>query len=117
MIEAGADVIYGHHSHTIHPVEIANGKPIVYSPGNFFFEFDRPRPYMERRSFILHLLFGPGLEVELVPLVHDEWGVPACAYGADATAVLERLATLSQSFGTSLRITGGRARLETRRAD
>jgi poly-gamma-glutamate synthesis protein (capsule biosynthesis protein) len=112
MIEAGADLIYGHHSHTLHPIEIYRGKPIFYSPGNFFFEFDMPRPYMERRSFILTVALDDGFTPTLSPLVHDEHGVPAAAVGPDAQAVWDRLHQLSQRFGTTLTLRGPRARLE-----
>ena len=36
-IDAGADLIVGHHSHRINPIELYNGKYIVYSLGNFCF--------------------------------------------------------------------------------
>lgn len=36
-IEAGADGIWGHHSHLFQGREIYKGKPIYYSLGNFFF--------------------------------------------------------------------------------
>lgn len=111
MIEAGADVVYGHHSHTLHPIEVYQGKPIFYSPGNFFFEFDRPRPYMERKSFIVKATIGNGLAIELVPLVHDERGIPSRAFGAEAEAILDRLVGLSAPFGTKLAIEGDRASL------
>jgi len=109
MIDAGADVIYGHHSHTLHPIEVYRGKPIFYSPGNFFFEFDRPRPYMERKSFIVKIAVGGALGIELVPLVHDDRGVPSRAFGPEAAAVLDRLADLSASFGTKLSVEADRA--------
>lgn len=35
MIDAGADIIVGHHPHVIQPVEVYNGKTIAYSIGNF----------------------------------------------------------------------------------
>lgn len=38
LIDAGADVVLGSHSHVIQPVEIYNGKPIFYSLGNFLFD-------------------------------------------------------------------------------
>src|SRR4051794_34265776 len=38
LIEAGADAIVGHHAHQLHPVEMYQGKPILYSLGNFIFE-------------------------------------------------------------------------------
>ncbi len=36
-IDAGADLVLGHHSHRINPVEFYNGKYIVYSLANFSF--------------------------------------------------------------------------------
>ncbi len=36
-IDAGADLVIGHHSHRINPIEEYNGKYIVYSLGNFSF--------------------------------------------------------------------------------
>jgi len=37
LIDAGADLIIGHHPHTIQPYEIYKGKYIFYSLGNFCF--------------------------------------------------------------------------------
>lgn len=37
LIDAGADVVIGMHSHCLQPVEYYNGKPIFYSLGNFIF--------------------------------------------------------------------------------
>ena len=37
LIDAGVDLIIGHHSHTIQPYEIYKGKYIFYSLGNFCF--------------------------------------------------------------------------------
>lgn len=36
-IDAGADLVLGHHSHRINPIEFYNGRYIVYSLGNFSF--------------------------------------------------------------------------------
>lgn len=35
MIDAGADVIFGHHAHRLQPMETYRGRPIFYSLGNF----------------------------------------------------------------------------------
>lgn len=35
MIAAGADVIFGHHSHRLQPMELVDGKPVFYSLANF----------------------------------------------------------------------------------
>ena len=37
VLEAGADVVYGHHPHILQPVQFYNGKPVFYSLGNFSF--------------------------------------------------------------------------------
>lgn len=53
LIDAGADLIIGHHSHTIQPYEVYKGKYIFYSLGNFCFSdywFDgQLNPMPERR--------------------------------------------------------------------
>jgi poly-gamma-glutamate capsule biosynthesis protein CapA/YwtB (metallophosphatase superfamily) len=55
-IDAGADVILGHHQHILKPIEIYKGKPIIYGMANFAFdmyyqpgEFEKPER-MERRE-------------------------------------------------------------------
>lgn len=35
MIEAGADIIFGHHPHRLQPLELVDGAPVAWSLGNF----------------------------------------------------------------------------------
>ena len=42
-IEAGADMILGHHPHVLKAIELYRGKPIFYSLGNFAIE--QPRAF------------------------------------------------------------------------
>lgn len=111
LIDAGADLVCGHHSHTLHPIEIYRGKPILYSLGNFLFE--TPRAFMEPESIIVRASFGPGPEpgIEIVPLLLDEAGLPHLATGETADRVLDLLARLSRPFGTELETGDGRARV------
>lgn len=37
LIDAGADMIWGHHPHVLQPIQFYKGKPILYSTGNFTF--------------------------------------------------------------------------------
>ena len=37
LCDSGADIILGHHSHTLQPIEYYNGSMIFYSLGNFLF--------------------------------------------------------------------------------
>jgi poly-gamma-glutamate synthesis protein (capsule biosynthesis protein) len=38
LIDAGADVVVGHHPHVVEEMEMYHGKPIFYSLGNFIFD-------------------------------------------------------------------------------
>ncbi len=38
LVEAGADIIIGHHPHVVQGMEVYQGKPIFYSLGNFIFD-------------------------------------------------------------------------------
>jgi poly-gamma-glutamate capsule biosynthesis protein CapA/YwtB (metallophosphatase superfamily)/uncharacterized membrane protein (UPF0127 family) len=51
-IDAGVDMVIGHHPHVLQPMEIYKGKYIAYSLGNFV--FDQPWPDT-KESAILHM--------------------------------------------------------------
>ncbi len=40
MVERGADLVIGHHPHVVGPVEVHQGRAILYSLGNFLFGHD-----------------------------------------------------------------------------
>jgi poly-gamma-glutamate synthesis protein (capsule biosynthesis protein) len=42
LIDAGADLLVCHHTHTLQIVETYKGKPIYYSIGNFIFDQNKP---------------------------------------------------------------------------
>lgn len=109
LIDAGADLVCGHHSHSLHPIEIYRDKPILYSLGNLLFE--TPRPFMEPESIIVQATLGRQPTIELVPLLLDETGLPHLVTDDQAVRVLTHLARLSQPFGTLVDIDGGRARV------
>lgn len=65
LIDAGADIIIGHHPHVVQGMEIYKGKPIFYSLGNFVFDQYFSQDTQEelaieinfledRKEFILH---------------------------------------------------------------
>ena len=68
MIDAGADVIHGHHPHVWQDVEIYNNKPIFYSFGNFI--FDQSWSYETSHSQIARLTFvkGEPIKYQLYPI-------------------------------------------------
>lgn len=59
MIDAGADLIVGHHPHIIQQVELYKGKTIIYSLGNFLF----PQTYYGDKKLLFD---NPEIQDELV---------------------------------------------------
>lgn len=64
LIDHGADVILGHHSHSFQPVERYNGGIIAYSLGNFVFDMWREQ---NRKSGILKIVVDDGIEASIIP--------------------------------------------------
>lgn len=52
-IDAGADMVIGHHPHVLEPLEIYKGKYVFYSLGNFV--FDQPWPDT-KESALVHMI-------------------------------------------------------------
>jgi poly-gamma-glutamate capsule biosynthesis protein CapA/YwtB (metallophosphatase superfamily) len=72
IIDAGADLVLGHHPHATQPVEEYHGGLIAYSLGNFL--FDNASPWC-RESMILKVWLtrsGPP-EYEVIPVELADW--------------------------------------------
>jgi poly-gamma-glutamate capsule biosynthesis protein CapA/YwtB (metallophosphatase superfamily) len=106
LVNAGADVVCGTHSHSLHPIEVVNGKPVFYSLGNFLFE--DPRGFMEPEGIIVRVAVDSTPELEMVPLIIDERGFPRLAKGDEASHVFSKLAKMSAPFGTTIDVRGER---------
>ncbi len=97
-VDAGADLFLGHHPHVLQPVEVYNGRPIVYSLGNFMFV--SPTPSTRPTVVVRATLTKDGVtRLELHP-VDGNWGrlKPAANGGeieAQARAALDRLGVLA----------------------
>jgi poly-gamma-glutamate synthesis protein (capsule biosynthesis protein) len=67
LIDSGADVVLGHHSHTFQPVERYEGGIIAYSLGNFLFDMWREE---NRTTGILEITIGAdeSLDVGVTPV-------------------------------------------------
>lgn len=75
--DSGADLVLGHHPHVLQPVELRDGKPIVYSLGNFLFV----SPSTGTRVTAIaraHLSKEGVKKLEFVP-VDTNWGTPVPA--------------------------------------
>ena len=56
IVECGADAVIGHHPHILQGVEIYRGAPIIYSMGNFLFEFEYKAPPCWSKGLVVKLL-------------------------------------------------------------
>jgi poly-gamma-glutamate capsule biosynthesis protein CapA/YwtB (metallophosphatase superfamily) len=133
LIDAGADLVVGHHPHSLQGIEVYQGKPIVYSLGNFIFHMPLPvddspllrrLPYRldglkDRRwteSMLLMIDIGrPGnAAYEMWPLSVDFEGNPHLLENEEARNLIERVADLSRPFGAHVVFDDGRGRLVLR---
>ena len=109
LIDAGADVVVGHHVHTLHAVESYQGKAILYSGGGFIAQ----QPREGQPAFILSLydMMSPdtyaaildinqdSYSVRLAPMRTVESGLPVPAVGAEFDRIAALLDGLSAPLG------------------
>jgi poly-gamma-glutamate capsule biosynthesis protein CapA/YwtB (metallophosphatase superfamily) len=139
-IDAGADVVVMHGAPLLHGVEFYRGRPIFYDLGNFIYNvppvltyihepinFESAVAYLEYdgrdlrsisiRPIVLNVL-GEG-QPDLGERAANQFlftrGLPSPAEGARAGYILERLASLSEPFGTRVEIRGDTAEIRVAR--
>lgn len=67
LIDAGADCLVCHHTHTRQPMEVYRGKPIFYGLGNFIFD---PRRDLNRHGAMVRLtITEQGATAKEIPIV------------------------------------------------
>lgn len=115
-VEAGADLVVGHHAHIWQPVECYRGVPIFYGLGNFAFGSANRRA--DEGLLIRATVAGGRFSgIELFP-VYTKNRDPDVNYqtkileGDAAEDVVRRLAQLSANLGAKIVYDGGRGRLD-----
>lgn len=66
LIDAGADALICHHTHTLQTIETYQGKPIYYSIGNFI--FDQQKPINTRACMVKLTITKESSHVETIPI-------------------------------------------------
>ena len=66
LIDAGADILIGHHTHTLQAMEDYKGKRIYYSIGNFI--FDQRNPINTRACMVKLIITKESSQVETIPV-------------------------------------------------
>lgn len=92
LIRAGADAVIGHHPHVPQGIEYLNGKPIVYSLGNFVFKQGQP---WTNRGLWAELTLLPSLDSRLLILPLIVGYTPTFATGADSARVMAHVDSIS----------------------
>ena len=108
-IEAGADVIIGHHPHVLQGIERYRNGIIFYSLGNFIFASKSQAA--DFSAIIRFSLDGDRREAEVLPLdvLHSRVGFhPQLLTGKRGDAVIEKLNELSKPFQTKIQSKDGR---------
>ena len=83
-IDAGADLVIGHHAHILQGVEFYNDGVILYGAGNFAFEIDGPP---ETAVFHVWLDRDGVRQIEIEPAVIQFGGQPRLADSGEAYAI------------------------------
>ena len=109
-MDAGADVVMGHHPHRPQGIEIYKGKPIFYSMGNFAFDWHFMRNGM-KDGIVAYVTLenGAASKISFVPVRRDDESNDAIVHQPDSEAgafVTETIRRLSQPFGTKLAVSG-----------
>lgn len=115
-IDAGADLVVGHHAHFWQPVEVYKGKPIIYGLGNFAFG-SANRQADEGLITRVILRDGKIERVELFPLYIKNADQKVryqskIMKGASAVDLLSRLQAESAKLGAEIKIEDGRGVLD-----
>lgn len=122
LIEAGADIVHGHHPHAVHAIGAHRGKPILFGLGTFmaqqFFLNSGPaakamRAGMSPDGYIALVDVEPDdrLSVRIVPTTLDSNYTPTLAEGVAFDRIAERLSRLSGAHGVSIDFSAGEGKV------
>lgn len=92
LVRAGADAVIGHHPHVPQGIEWVDGKPIIYSLGNFVFLQNSP---WTRSGLWAEFTVVPGRPPRLTVRPIVAGNTPRFAAGADSAATMRHLAEIS----------------------
>jgi poly-gamma-glutamate synthesis protein (capsule biosynthesis protein) len=96
-LDAGADMVYGHHPHVVQGIEVYKNKPIFYSLGNLAMDqIDEDT----RQGFILEikLVYNKISDIKLMPYHIYDWSQPKLVEGSEYQKILDDVITSSQKL-------------------
>jgi len=110
LVDAGADIILGHHPHVFQGLELYKGSLIAYSLGNFIMDQNWSRETCQGLLLKIKVSGEGWQKVEVLPvqIVEEQ---PHQAEGKDAATILGEVHELSNELGTMVEVKEGRAML------
>jgi poly-gamma-glutamate synthesis protein (capsule biosynthesis protein) len=105
-VDAGADLVIGHHPHVLQGVQLYRGRLIAYSLGDLV--FDHYSVATGQTVLVDAVLRPHGVRVTLIPVYAAANGIPAVVTGAAARGILVHMQRLSAALGTRVTISGDR---------
>lgn len=97
LVDAGADLVVGNHTHVIQAIQQINDVPVFYGLGNFVFDQRLP----EQQQGVILIIKFRGKEYsgyELIPIHIDKDGRVHIAGENEAKQILERIELISQAI-------------------
>jgi poly-gamma-glutamate synthesis protein (capsule biosynthesis protein) len=98
-VDAGADLVVGHHPHVLQGIEKYKNAVIAYSLGNFLFGGNSKRTY--DTAILKVVLTRDHKRISLVPIHVEEWQPRVCT-GAEGDRVVSSVQKLSERFRESI---------------
>jgi poly-gamma-glutamate capsule biosynthesis protein CapA/YwtB (metallophosphatase superfamily) len=119
-IDAGADLILGHHPHAIQGIEIYKDKPICYSLGHFALDFFLAEEGFPRETMLFQCRISPHRvhEARFLPVfISEKKGQPEVlppeeGKGLEITSLMKELCS---ELGTKFTVKGGAAEIVLKR--
>lgn len=97
LVEAGADLVVGNHTHVVQAIQELEGVPVFYGLGNFVFDQDLP-DHMQGVILIVEFQGKNLLSYELIPTHVDRDGRVHIAAPDEAEEILQRIEEASRAI-------------------
>jgi poly-gamma-glutamate synthesis protein (capsule biosynthesis protein) len=111
LVERGIDIVYGHSSHHVRPIEIYRDRLILYGCGDFIDDYEGISGYEQYRDDLALMYFpslspqtGQLLALEMTPLQIRHMRLNR-ASPADTRWLCTRVNEISRAFGTVVSVT------------
>lgn len=113
MIDAGADLIFGHSCHVFRGIEVYKSRPIIYSAGDFIDDYaiDEIEKNDESFIFVLEKEHDANLKLYLYPICINQFQANLASHQREK-AILSHMESLCKDLGSKLKCFSNYAFLE-----